>query len=53
MKAGLVPNQRLAKMEGDFNQRFARMEGALKLLTWIIGFNLTPTVGVFFLLLRY
>lgn len=46
-------DQRLAKMEGDFNQRFARIEGDLKLLTWMIGFNLAATVGVFFMLLRH
>jgi hypothetical protein len=42
IKAGLWPNQRLAKMEGG-----------LKLLTWMIGFNLTTTIGVFFMLLRH
>jgi hypothetical protein len=46
-------DQRLARMEGDFNQRFAKIEGELKLLTWMVGFNLAATVGVFFMLLRH
>jgi hypothetical protein len=46
-------DQRLAKMEGDFNQRFARIEGELKLLSWMLGFNLAATVGVLFMLLRH
>jgi hypothetical protein len=46
-------DQRLAKMEGDFNQRFAKIEGDLKLLSWMVGFNLAATVGVFFMLLRH
>jgi len=46
-------DQRLAKMEGEFNQRFAKIEGEIKLLTWMVGFNLAATVGVFFMLLRH
>jgi hypothetical protein len=46
-------DQRLAKMEGDFSQRFAKIEGDIKLLSWMIGFNLAATVGVFFMLLRH
>jgi hypothetical protein len=46
-------DQRLAKMEGNFNQRFARIEGELKLLSWMLGFNLAATVGVLFMLLRH
>ncbi len=46
-------DQHLAKMEGEFNQRFARIEGKIKLLTWMVGFNLAATVGVFFMLLRH
>ncbi len=46
-------DQRLAKMEGDFNQRFARIEGELKLLSWMLGFNLAATVGVLFMSLRH
>jgi hypothetical protein len=46
-------DQRLAKMEGDFNQRFASAGGDLKLLTWMIGFNLVATVGVFSMVLRH
>lgn len=46
-------DQRLARMEGDFNQRFAKIEGEIKLLTWMIGFNLAATIGVFFMLLRH
>jgi hypothetical protein len=45
--------QRLAKMESDFNQRFSKIEGDIKLLTWMVGFNLAAMVGVFFLLLRH
>jgi len=46
-------DQRLAKMEGDFNQRFAKIEGDIKLLTWMVGFNIATTIGVFFMLLRH
>jgi hypothetical protein len=46
-------DQRLAKMDSEFNQRFAKIEGDIKLLTWMVGFNLAATVGVFFLLLRH
>jgi hypothetical protein len=35
------------------DQRFAKIEGDLKLLTWMIGFNLAATVGIIFLLLRH
>ena len=45
--------QRLANMEGDFNQRFASIGIDLKLLTWMIGFNLAATVGVFSMVLRH
>ncbi len=34
-------------------QRLAKIEGDLKLLTWMIGFNLAATVGIVFLLLRH
>ena len=34
-------------------QRLARIEGDLKLLTWMIGFNLAGTVGIIFTLLRH
>jgi hypothetical protein len=46
-------DQRLAMMAGEFNQRFAKVEGELKLLSWMLGFNLAATIGVFFLLLRH
>jgi hypothetical protein len=46
-------DQRLVKMEGDFNQRFASVGGDLKLLTWMIGLNLSATVGVFSMVLRH
>ena len=46
-------DQRLAKMEGGLNQRFANIEGDMKLLRWMLGFNLAATVGVFFMLLRH
>jgi hypothetical protein len=45
--------QHLIKMEGDFNQRFAKVEGEIRLLSWMIGFNLAGTVGLIFLLLRH
>ena len=35
------------------DQRFAKIEGDLKLLTWMVGFNLAATVGLIFLLLRH
>ena len=35
------------------DQRFAKIEGELKLLTWMVGFNLAATVGVIFMLLRH
>jgi hypothetical protein len=34
-------------------QRLTRMEGELKLLSWMIGFNLAGTVGIIFMLLRH
>ncbi|MBV8088892.1 MAG: integrase [Alphaproteobacteria bacterium] len=46
-------DQRLAKIESDFGQRFGKIEGDLRLLTWMVGFNLAAMVGVFFLLLRH
>ena len=35
------------------DKRFAKIEGDLKLLTWMVGFNLAATVGIIFLLLRH
>ena len=35
------------------DQRFTKIEGNLKLLTWMVGFNLAATVGIVFLLLRH
>ncbi len=35
------------------DQRFAKIEGDLKLLTWMVGFNLAATIGVIFMLLRH
>ena len=46
-------DQRLAKMESDFNQRFAKIEGDIRLLSWMLGFNLAATVGVLLTLLRH
>ena len=34
------------------DERFTKIEGDLKLLTWMVGFNLAATVGIVFLLLR-
>ena len=51
---------RLIKMEGDISQRFAevyqrfaKVEGDIRLLSWMIGFNLAGTVGIIFMLLRH
>jgi hypothetical protein len=38
---------------GVMDQRFVKIEGDLKLLTWMVGFNLAATVGIIFLLLRH
>jgi hypothetical protein len=46
-------NQRFVRFEGQFNQHFAKIEGDIKLLSWMLGFNLAATVGVFFMLLRH
>jgi hypothetical protein len=35
------------------DQRFTKIEGDLKLLTWMVGFDLAATVGIVFLLLRH
>ena len=35
------------------DQRFGKIEGDLKLLTWMVGFNLAASVGIVFLLLRH
>ncbi len=35
------------------DQRLAKIEGDLKLLSWMVGFNLAATVGVIFILLRH
>ncbi len=37
----------------SMDQRFSKIEGDLKLLTWMVGFNLAATVGIVFLLLRH
>jgi hypothetical protein len=46
-------DQRLGKMQADFDQRFAKIEGELRLLSSMVGFNLAATVAVFFMLLRH
>jgi hypothetical protein len=46
----------IASYENRFtamDQRFAKVEGDIKLLTWMVGFNLAATVGIIFLLLRH
>ncbi len=46
----------IAAFENRFtamDQRFAKIEGDLKPLTWMVGFNLAATVGVIFILLRH
>jgi hypothetical protein len=35
------------------DQRFGKVAGDLKLLTWMVGFNLAATIGIIFLLLRH
>jgi hypothetical protein len=35
------------------DQRFTKIEGDLKLLTWMVGFDLAATIGIVFLLLRH
>ena len=45
--------QRLIKMDGDISQRFAKVEGEIRLLSWMLGFNLAGTVGIIFMLLRH
>ena len=45
--------QRLIKMDGDISQRFARIDGEIRLLSWMVGFNLAGTVGIIFMLLRH
>ncbi len=40
-------------MDGDVSQRFAKIEGEIRLLSWMIGFNLAGTVGIIFMLLRH
>ncbi|MBV9859071.1 MAG: integrase [Alphaproteobacteria bacterium] len=45
--------QRLLKMDGDISQRFTKIEGEIRLLSWMIGFNLAGTVGIVFMLLRH
>ena len=34
-------------------QRLTRIEGEIKLLSWMVGFNLAGTVGIIFMLLRH
>jgi len=46
----------IASYENRFtamDQRFTRIEGELRLLTWMVGFDLAATVGIIFLLLRH
>jgi hypothetical protein len=51
---------RLIRLESNINQRFAdvyqrftKVDGEIRLLSWMIGFNLAATVGVIFMLLRH
>jgi hypothetical protein len=53
-------DQRFTRLDGDLNQRFgdvyrrfANVEGEIKLLSRMIGFNLAGTVGIIFMLLRH
>jgi hypothetical protein len=45
--------QRLIKMDGDISQRFAKVDGEIRLLSWMIGFNLAASIGIIFMLLRH
>lgn len=38
---------------GAIDQRFAKIEGDLNLLKWMVGFDLAATVGIILLLLRH
>ena len=40
-------------MDGDISQRFTKIEGEIRLLSWMLGFNLAGTVGIIFMLLRH
>jgi len=44
-----IMDQRFAKID----ERFAKIEGELKLLKWMVGFNLAATVGIIFMLLHH
>ena len=46
-------DQRLIKMDGDISQRFAKVDGEIRLLSWMIGFNLAASIGIIFMLLRH
>lgn len=46
----------IASYENRFagiEQRFTKIEGELKLLTWMVGFNLAASIGIIFMLLRH
>ena len=45
--------QRLVKMDGEISQRFAKIEGQIRLLSRMLGFNLAGTVSLILLLLRH
>jgi hypothetical protein len=37
----------------SMDQRFSKIEGDLRLVTWMVGFNLAAAVGIIFMLLRH
>jgi hypothetical protein len=37
----------------SMDQRFAKIEGDLSLVKWMLGFNLAATISVIFMLLRH
>jgi hypothetical protein len=46
----------IAAFENRFasmDQQFTKIEGELKLQTWMVGFNLAATIGIIFMLLRH
>jgi len=45
--------RKAAEVVAAYDNRFARIEGDLTLLKWMVGFNLAVSVGIIMLLLRH
>jgi hypothetical protein len=45
--------RKAAEVVAGYDNRFARIEGDLTLLKWMVGFNLAVSVGIIMLLLRH